>query len=325
MATITGTNRIILLPNLYYTERLIGTTSNDILSGLRGDDLMDGGNGDDSLYGGQLNSSYLDGRDTIVGGAGNDYVDGGNEDEINPYLDLNGDPTTTNTGILNPNFGGDSLDGGIGNDKIFGRAGHDYLNGGKGISSGNDYLDGGTGDDTVVGDHGSDILVGGEGDDLLAGGVGGVAGDSSLDWFVWTNPNEIGDRVQDFTKGLDKVVLNASTFGLNITGTAITSKPLSYSLATQSGLFANTTPFHRLDSSEYEKIIVGSGGFPDLSSALASATDDIVGIIPNGITSDVQPASLYYNNGGNYELIATFTNGVTPTQTSTTLFDILVY
>jgi Ca2+-binding RTX toxin-like protein len=303
MALITGTNRTVLLPGLYYTERLIGTTANDIISGLRGDDLIDGGNGNDSLYGGQLNSTYDDGNDTILGGKGSDYLNGGT--------------------------GNDSLDGGEDHDRLFGGIGNDYLYGGTGF--GNDYLDGGTGNDTLIGGNGSDILVGGQGSDVLIGG-NTLAGDSNIDWFVWTNPNEIGDIVRDFTKGLDKIILNASSFGLTKNNSVNATKPFSFSLATQSGLFTNTTQFHKLDSNdsnEYQQIIVGVGD--DLNAALAAATAKIVAIIPNGVTNNVVSASLYYDTdpgvGTNYQLISTFSNGNTPTQstTNTNVFDILIY
>lgn len=340
MATINGTNRTVLLPNLYYTEKLLGTNLSDNIYGLRGDDFIDGANGNDSLYGGQIRNPnplliYIDGRDTIFGGAGNDYIDGGKEDESLPYID-----PTTNTAIATPYldpltnetvviYNGDSLYGNTGNDRIFGREGYDYLHGGQD----NDYLDGDTGNDTLIGGVGSDILMGGIGNDFLAGGNGGVAADGSIDWFVYTNPNEMGDNIQDFTKSQDKIVLNASSFGLTKSNLVNATKPSSFSLATQSGLLTNTTQFHKLALTEYEQRIVGIGvgDDPDLTTALANATAKIVAIIPNGITSDVLPASIYYDTdptaGINYQLLATFSNGNTPTQnlTNTNIFDILIY
>lgn len=305
MAFISGTNRIALLLGLFYTEKLLGSSSNDIIYGLRGDDLIDGGNSNDSLYGGQPNSTYDDGNDTILGGKGNDYLNGG--------------------------IGNDSLDGGEDNDRLLGGIGNDYLYGGIGF--GNDYLDGGIDNDTLIGSNGSDILVGGIGNDFLAGGNGGVANDAAIDWFVYTNGNERGDIIQDFTKSQDKIVLNASSFGLTKNNLVNPSKPFSFSLATQSALFTNTTQFHKLDLTEYEERIVGMGmgNDPDLTTALANATAQLVAIIPNDIVSDNVLASLYYDtNGviaGGYELIATFTNGNTPTQSTmnANMFDILIY
>jgi len=303
MALITGTNQLTLLPGLSYTERLIGTTSSDIIYGLRGDDLLEGGNGNDSLYGGQLNSIYVDGNDNLLGGAGNDYLDGGNGD--------------------------DSLDGGSGNDRLFGKEGNDYLFGG--IE--NDYLDGGIDNDTLIGGNGSDILVGGGGNDTLAGGNGSISGDAFIDWLAWKNVNEIGDTVQDFTKSLDKIVLNASSFGLtkNLANQVNAPKPTSFNLAVQSNLFANNTTFHRLNNSEYQQITPSTA--VDLDTQLANSTAKIIAVIPSGANPNdpsAPKASLFYDpNPGNSindsQLIATFTNGVTPTQTNTNVFDILVY
>lgn len=303
MALILGTNRTALLPGLLYTEKLIGTNFGDIIYGLRGNDLIEGGKGNDSLYGGQLNSTYIDGNDTLIGGEGNDYLDGG-------------------TGI-------DSLDGGSGEDILFGRGGRDYLFGG----TGHDYLDGGGGRDTLIGGDGSDILVGGGGKDTLAGGNGGVNGDAFIDWFVWRNPNQIGDTVQDFTKGLDKIVLNGGTFGLtrNNTNQITPAKPVSFNSAVQSNLFTSNRKFYRLDNSDYEQITASTA--VDLDTQLATATAKIVAVIPSGADPNdltAPKASLFYDptpgNGINdSQLIATFTNGVTPTQFNPNAFDILVY
>lgn len=299
MALIIGTNRTELLPGLYYTERLIGSNFNDIIYGLRGDDLAEGGNGNDSLYGGQLNSTYADGNDTLLGGAGNDYLDGGT--------------------------GEDSLDGGSGNDRLFGSIGHDYLFGG----TDHDYLDGGADNDTLIGGNGSDILVGGIGNDTLAGNNGSINGDAFIDWFVFRHPNEIGDTVQDFTKGLDKIVLNGTNFGLAKTNLVNPAKPISSNLAVQSNLFNNNTPFYRLNTSDYQQVNASTA--TDLNTALVNATAKIVAVIPNGANPNdptAPTASLFYdpnpsNTTNNYQLIATFANGVTPTQTN--VFDILIY
>ncbi|MGI0479296.1 calcium-binding protein [Geminocystis sp. CENA526] len=303
MALIVGTNRTALLPGLFYTEKLIGTNFDDIIYGLRGDDLIEGGNGNDSLYGGQPNATYTnDGNDTLIGGAGNDYLDGGD--------------------------GNDSLDGGSGDDRLFGRGGRDYLFGG----TGHDYLDGGGGRDTLIGGDGSDILVGGGGRDTLAGGNGGVNGDAFIDWFVWRNTNHIGDTVLDFTKGLDKIVLNgnANNFDLtrNNTNRINPARPLSFNLAVQSNLFTSNRRFYRLHDSDYEQVTATT--VVDLNAQLITATAKIVAVIPNGNDPNVPEASLFYdpnpsNTTNNYELIANFTNGVTPTQTNTNIFDILVY
>lgn len=336
MAVITGTNRLLLLPGLSYTEKLVGTTTLDIISGLRGDDLIDGLGGNDSLYGGQLNSTYLDGRDTILGGAGDDFIDGGNEDEANPFIN-----PVTNTPIPSPYvdpdtgiqiviFNGDSLLGGLGRDRIFGRQGFDFLNGGDG----DDYLDGGTGNDTLIGGNNADILVGGTGTDILTGGAG-------LDWFVWNDRGEIGDVVTDFRRGQDKIILNADSFN-NI--------PTHNSFQVNPSLHPTTLPSlpqNSWSSTYFPNKTVTSGGVTttttttfyalapndfaiiDHISNLTTQTSGIVAVQGDGVNTSSQ---LYYNptgNTGDYELIATFApNALVPkvsTNSGVTLYDIVIY
>ncbi|RMR74285.1 Calcium binding hemolysin protein [Pseudomonas savastanoi pv. fraxini] len=80
-------------------DKLAGLAGNDILSGRGGDDVLDGGDGKDTLNG-------EDGNDTLLGGAGNDSLSGG--------------------------AGNDVLDGGTGNDTLDGGKGSDTYVFGKG-------------------------------------------------------------------------------------------------------------------------------------------------------------------------------------------------
>ncbi|KPW44116.1 Calcium binding hemolysin protein, partial [Pseudomonas syringae pv. berberidis] len=80
-------------------DKLSGLVGNDILSGRGGDDVLDGGDGKDTLNG-------EDGNDTLLGGAGNDSLSGG--------------------------AGNDVLDGGTGNDTLDGGKGSDTYVFGKG-------------------------------------------------------------------------------------------------------------------------------------------------------------------------------------------------
>jgi len=84
-----------------------------------------------------------------------------------------------------------------GDDRLFGGDGHDTLLG----FTGNDYLYGG---------DGNDVLQVGEGYDVMRGGLGN-------DRFVFVDlhklpidaPNPvIGDRIEDFQKGIDKIDLS---------------------------------------------------------------------------------------------------------------------
>lgn len=91
--------------------------------------------------------------------------------------------------------GADRISGLGGDDWLWGRGGDDHLLGGAGT----DVLLGEAGTDVLDGGAGGDYLLGGAGDDRLTGGEGG-------DMFVFQT-NEGSDRVTDFVRGLDKVVL----------------------------------------------------------------------------------------------------------------------
>jgi Ca2+-binding RTX toxin-like protein len=86
--------------------------------------------------------------------------------------------------------------------------GKDRLYGGEG----NDVLTGGGGEDRLNGKAGNDTLSGGADDDLLTGGEG-------IDSFVFSSITPFSsanlgrDRLQDFTSGVDKIVLDQTTFG----------------------------------------------------------------------------------------------------------------
>ncbi|MCL5970812.1 MAG: hypothetical protein M1450_04925 [Patescibacteria group bacterium] len=117
------------------SDKINGTSGNDLIFGLGGSDKIDGKGGNDCIVGG-------DGSDKLIGGDGNDVILGGN--------------------------GSDAIEGGKGNDELYGEAGSDSLKGGDG----NDKLYGGDGSDSLQGDNGNDILDGGNGSDSAKGGPG---------------------------------------------------------------------------------------------------------------------------------------------------------
>ena len=73
-----------LLVGTETNNTLTGTTGNDIIRGLGGNDTLSGELGDDVMFGGDGNDTLKgrDGNDTMYGGANDDYLEGGNGDDI---------------------------------------------------------------------------------------------------------------------------------------------------------------------------------------------------------------------------------------------------
>ncbi|MEG5066036.1 cadherin-like domain-containing protein, partial [Microcoleus sp. B3-A4] len=81
-------------------------------------------------------------------------------------------------------------------------------------------FDGLAGDDNIVGSNYNDSLKGGDGNDTITGGLGldVISGGSGADLFVYRTTKEGGDKISDFTVGVDKFEFSASAFG-NLTTT----------------------------------------------------------------------------------------------------------
>jgi Ca2+-binding RTX toxin-like protein len=90
-----------------------------------------------------------------------------------------------------------------GNDQLTGSDARDVMFGG----AGNDALTGGGGNDRLSGGAGDDALTGGAGKDLLTGGAG-------ADHFVFVLQADRGDRITDFSHGVDHIDLSSGGFGL---------------------------------------------------------------------------------------------------------------
>jgi Ca2+-binding RTX toxin-like protein len=159
-------------------DRIGGTSGADVLYGEAGLDELTGNMGADALNGGADDDVlFVDGTDTVVGGAGYDIADASTSASA---ITLNlaaagvervyGSPlgdSLTASGLV------DSqsrvvVDGRAGDDRIVGSAGPDALYGG----SGNDTLAGGAGDDIMQGGGEDDVLDGGPGRDVLDGDGG---------------------------------------------------------------------------------------------------------------------------------------------------------
>jgi trimeric autotransporter adhesin len=215
---------------------ILGNAFNNTLRGLAGDDTIDGGFGNDTLEGGDGNDTLNGGagNDTMNGGAGNDTMNGGTGNDVYLVTDA-GDIVNEGTDAAagNPLLGGVdlvratvdftlgrnvenlTLEGtaanGTGNElnnEIIGNsvanvmeglAGNDRILGG----SGNDILRGGLGNDNLQGDRGKDVMTGGEGADGF--------------FFDLNSPFNLGaigkDVIRDFTSGVDRIVLDQTTFG----------------------------------------------------------------------------------------------------------------
>ncbi|MEL6468521.1 MAG: hypothetical protein AAFQ74_02235 [Cyanobacteria bacterium J06623_4] len=137
-------------------ERIIGSSSSDIITAGDSTWLLLGEKGSDRLFGNDEDNVIFGGSgvDTISGGGGDDTLYGGNGD-----TDSTGEPSI------------DFLLGGDGDDRLWGEDGADELNG----EAHNDILLGGAGDDKLFGSANRqsdnsevDLLYGGTGADLFA-------------------------------------------------------------------------------------------------------------------------------------------------------------
>ena len=135
---------------------------------------------------------------------------------------------------------------GYGNDTMFGGAQDDNLFG----DVGNDILRGGAGDDTVSGGIGKDTLFGGAGDDIIAGGKGQdvMTGGAGEDAFLFVSVAEIGkaagqgDRIMDFTSGIDLIDLSGLNGMLSFIGaTAFSHSVGQVRYAADTGLLEGDT------------------------------------------------------------------------------------
>lgn len=167
LETGTGTGGDAQGDTLNGIENLVGSNSNDTLTGTAGDNRLEGGNG----------------NDTLAGGAGADVIDGGSATDTAQYLtsasgvnvnlttgtgtggDAEGDSLTSIENLVGSSQD-DTLTGSTVANRLEGGGGNDTLSGG----GGGDTLDGGLGADTLNGEVGNDSLIGGAGADTLDGG-----------------------------------------------------------------------------------------------------------------------------------------------------------
>lgn len=199
------------LDTILGVENLIGSSSNDRLTGNGGANSLNGMSGDDSLVGNGGNDTLLggDGNDTLYGGDGNDWLRGdagvdliyGGNGSDNILSDGDGGRYFGDAGndMMLSGLGYETMDGGLGIDTID----HTVYNGNytfnlaTGLTNfggelylgfenvimgaGDDVITGsalantisaGFGNDSVDGGAGIDMIYGGQGADVLDGGLG---------------------------------------------------------------------------------------------------------------------------------------------------------
>lgn len=163
-----------------------------------------------------------DSENTLDGKAGFDtasfqFIDAGVTVNLTTGAASFGDGSATLSNIervVGSNFN-DTLIGNASNNELVGFRGNDTLNGGDG----NDTFFASEGNDTLLGGNGNDVLYGGSGNDSLTGNAG------RDQFFYNTNAPfttaSVGvDVINDFSSGIDKIVLDTTTFA-SISGLSI--------------------------------------------------------------------------------------------------------
>jgi len=163
------------------------------------------------------NASVLLNQTTLIS-LKSPMVDGSAEKTASINADLTiGTLTVNSSPIVTANIVGyDSVTGTQANDVITGSVAVNRLDG----QGGNDLVTGLGGNDILAGGEGRDRVFGGSGNDSISGGLGRdkLRGDEGSDRFIFDtgkvfNSDTIGsDRMIDFKRGEDKIVLDQTTF-----------------------------------------------------------------------------------------------------------------
>jgi Ca2+-binding RTX toxin-like protein len=172
---------------------IFGNAGDDKIYGRDGSDILDGGKGADTLDGGANDFDYAQ---YFHGGAVNISLDG----SLTATGDAAGDKLISIECLIGSGTGGDQLVGNSGDNLIYGEGGNDSIK----TKDGFDSLYGGDGNDRLFGGDNNDYLEGGLGKDILEGG-------SDFDRFYYSNANEGGDTITDFSAN-EKIVINLSGF-----------------------------------------------------------------------------------------------------------------
>lgn len=183
----------------------LGEPGNDLFDGGLGNDIMKGGIGNDTYIVDSAGDQVIEFFDSIIEPESQERLSGGNDSVIASVSYTLSDfvENLKLTGTANLNGTGNSS-----NNVLIANAGNNFLSG----SGGNDRLVGGKGDDVLNGGSGDDVLIGGKGDDILVG-------DAGADQFLFSSnrsfrASDFGrDVIRGFTTGVDKIVVDKTTFG----------------------------------------------------------------------------------------------------------------
>ncbi|MEG5149767.1 calcium-binding protein, partial [Microcoleus sp. AT9b-C2] len=161
-----------------------------------------------------------------------------------------------------------------------GTAGADNVNFGTYPAAVN--FDGLAGDDNIVGSNFNDTILGGDGNDTITGGLGldVISGGSGADLFVYRTTKEGGDKIADFTVGVDKFEFSASAFG-NLTTTNFDG-------------VSGSTP----DITGKELVIFTGGSYASLQDAQAKALGNSTTAGFFAFTNASNETELYFDSNG---------------------------
>jgi Ca2+-binding RTX toxin-like protein len=159
------------------------------IHGTSGNDTISGAGGDIAMYGGAGNDTY------IVDSAG---------DTVTEYSGQGYDTVQSSLGFKLGDY----------TEKLV-LTGHNAING-----------QGGLGNNTIIGNDANNVLTGGKGSDILTGGAGAdtfrylSAGDGVAISSNVTKGTVTGDKITDFTSGVDKISIDHTAFNM-VTGTPV--------------------------------------------------------------------------------------------------------
>lgn len=225
-------------------DSLNGDDQDDSLEGNDGDDTLNGNSGNDTIIGGSgrdnVNGAFGDdllvgdvGNDSLIGGAGDDTLDGGRSpDQLrgaqgNDLYIVDNESDRIVQELVGSAGGQDTIEASVSyimplrieemilttsaeldgrgnniNNRITGNSATNRILG----VQGNDTLLGLEGDDELRGNSGADVLIGGLGNDELSGGP-------EEDRFVFNNPNEGVDIIEDFGQEGDNDLIGIEVDG----------------------------------------------------------------------------------------------------------------